>query len=91
MQTSPPKDKLDHVVALFNAGQFAAVADTARMLTKRYPKHSFAWKALGGALKKLGQAEAALLPLLRAAQIRPNDAECHKNLAITYRELNRLP
>ena len=91
MQTSPPKDKLDHVVALFNAGQFAAVADTARMLTKRYPKHSFAWKALGGALKKLGQAEAALLPLLRAAQIRPNDAECHKNLAITLRELNRLP
>ena len=91
MQSSPPKDKLDHVVALFDAGQFAAVADTARMLTKRYPKHSFAWKALGGALKKLGQTEAALLPLLRAAQIRPNDAECHKNLAITYRELNRLP
>ncbi len=91
MQTSPPKNKLDHVIALFNAGQFAAVVDTTRALTKRYPKHSFAWKALGGALKKLGQVEAALLPLLRASQIRPTDAECHKNLAITYRELNRLP
>lgn len=91
MHGSPPKDKLDLVVALFNAGQFAAVVETARMLTKRYPKHSFAWKALGGALKKLGQGEAALVPLLRAAQIRPNDAECHKNIAITYRELNRLP
>ena len=90
MQASPPKDKLDQVIALFNAGQFVDVVETARALTKRYPKHSFAWKALGGALKKLGQCEAALVPLLRASQIRPTDAECHKNLAITYRELNRL-
>ena len=91
MHGSPPKDKIDLVIALFNAGQFAAVVETARALTKRYPRHSFAWKALGGALKKLGHGKAALAPLLRASQIRPNDAECHKNLAITYRELNRLP
>ncbi len=47
----------------------------------QYPYAGFGWKVLGVALKN--QGKDALIALKKAAELLPNDAEAHCNLALT--------
>lgn len=88
--TNPKRALIENMIMLFGQQRFQEVAAAAQEFTRLFPDHSFGWKALGGALKKLGQTEAALEALLCAASLNPNDVECHRNLAVTHRELGHL-
>ncbi|HJW53764.1 MAG TPA: tetratricopeptide repeat protein [Burkholderiaceae bacterium] len=86
----PPPEKISALVAMFNQGRFGDVEKQARLLTQRFPRHGFGWKALGTALQKLGRGDEALSALQLAAGLLPDDAELHSNLGNALQCKGRL-
>ncbi len=84
---SPKEDEA--LVALFNQGRMAEVAQQARTMTEHYPQHGFGWRALGTALKQLGQAEEAIAALQQAAKLSPKEADVHSNLGVALHDAGR--
>jgi Flp pilus assembly protein TadD/SAM-dependent methyltransferase len=87
---SPSNREMTELIALFQAGQYAAAATLAQTMTVRFPVHAFGWKALGAAWREMGWIEDALAPMQQAAELSPRDAEAHTNLGNTLTDLGRL-
>ena len=83
-----PQAENSQLVALFNAGRFTELEIRTRLLLESYPDSGFAWKVLGVALQM--QGKEGLLPLQRAAELLPDDAEAHSNLGCILSESGRL-
>lgn len=90
-ETNPSTQEIDALLALFNSGNFADLEAGARKLTLRFPKHGFAWHAMGVAMLRQNRYPAAFMPLQQAAKLWPMDAQVHNNLASVFRKLGRLP
>lgn len=86
----PGRQEMDALVALFGAGRYAEVVTRAQQLTAHFPRHEFAWKILGVALKLLGREREALEPMRQAAALSPQDVETHYNLGVTLQALGHL-
>ncbi|MDH5479292.1 MAG: tetratricopeptide repeat protein, partial [Nitrosomonas sp.] len=85
----PPQQQIDTLANLFSKELYAEVIPLAQQMTEDFPNYDFGWKALGAGLKQMGRNADALTPLLRAAELSPNDAEIHNNLGITYKVLEQ--
>ena len=72
------------LVALINQGRFAEAEQRSRERIEREPDSGTLWKILGVVLAQ--QGKDALPALRRAAQLSPDDAECHRNLAAVLAE-----
>ena len=77
------------LAAMFNAGEPAAAEGRARAVLQQYPDSGFAWKVLGACLYTLKKPDA-LLALLRAAELMPEDAEAQFNLGNAQNDLGQL-
>ncbi|SDA81058.1 MULTISPECIES: tetratricopeptide repeat protein [unclassified Janthinobacterium] len=75
---TPTAEEMQHVVALYNAGQYAALESATRALVASYPASGFAWSVLGTALQL--QGKDALPTLQKTVELAPHDAEAHGNL-----------
>lgn len=60
-------------------------------MTARFPAQGIGWKALGTAILQQGRNEEALVPLQRAAELSPGDAQPLNNLGNTFIKLDRMP
>ncbi len=87
--SEPAQQEIDALVGLFGAGRYAQAAESAGSMTARYPCHGFGWKVLGAAYKQMGQSSQALLPMQKAAELSPNDADAHSNLGCVLNDLGR--
>ena len=85
---APTPAEMNHLAALFNAGRYAELENRALLLIKQFPDSGQAWMGLGLALQM--QGKDALLALQRTAQLLPDDAVAHNNLANTLRERGKL-
>jgi tetratricopeptide (TPR) repeat protein len=79
---------LGALVALLNAGQYAALEAEALKLLERRPESGSAWQLLAVALSK--QGKDALHALAAAAQRLPDDAVAQLNLGNAMARLGRL-
>jgi tetratricopeptide (TPR) repeat protein/SAM-dependent methyltransferase len=86
--TAPTPVEMGELVALFNAGRHAELESRARLLAERYPDSGFAWNALGISLQ--AQGKEPLTALQKAAELLPDDAGTHNNLANALKALGRL-
>ncbi len=86
----PSQAEAHTLIRAFNAGKYAEAAQQALLITRTYPGDAFGWKVLGAALQQIGRADAALMPMQKAAQLMPGDPETHSNLAMLLKELGRL-
>lgn len=87
---APPRKQIDSLVALFTAGRFAEAEKQAREMASRFPKHWIGWKMLGVLYQQMGRNADALLPMQKAVQLSPQDAEAQNNLGIILTNLGRL-
>ena len=81
-----PRD-IGSLVALANAGAYAAAERGARGLLARHPRAGILWKILSVAL--LRQGKAALPELSEATLLLPDDAEAQGNLGAALCDLGR--
>ena len=86
--SAPAPDDLNLLGVLFNTGHYVELEKQARSLLKLYQSSGGVWKLLGLSLQM--QGKDALPAMQRAADILPDDAEAHGNLAAAYRAVGQL-
>jgi predicted O-linked N-acetylglucosamine transferase (SPINDLY family) len=86
----PSLEEQNQLLALYNKGLFSEAVVKAEDLTTRFPKHSFAWKALGASLQSLGRLNESLEAKKISVELAPNDAEVHLNLGNAYLEQGKF-
>ena len=59
-------------------------------MTREFPAHPAAWKALGASLQQQGMARESLFAKQRSVELSPLDHEAHLNLGNTLQELGRF-
>jgi tetratricopeptide (TPR) repeat protein len=80
--------EMNQIVGLFRSGRYADLEILTLDLLKRYPDSGHAWMGYGLSLQM--QGKDALHALQKTAQLLPEDANAHNNLANTLRERGRL-
>ena len=85
---SPTSDELNLLDSLFSAGRYVELESWGHSLLKVYPNSGMVWKLHGLALQV--QGKDALPALQKAADLLPDDAEAHGNLAAALRAVGQL-
>ena len=87
---SPPQEVMNQLVNLYNQGQFAVVAEQAKILTKQYPTALLVWNILGAANIGLGCLEKATEALKKVTELDPNYAIGFNNYGIALKDQGKL-
>ena len=87
---SPPQEVMNQLVNLYNQGQFAIVAEQAKILTKQYPTALLVWNILGAANIGLGCLEKATEALKKVTELDPNYAIGFNNYGIALKDQGKL-
>ena len=90
VKKTPPKNQIENLYQHYQNGQFKDAENLALIITKKYPKHQFAWKVLGVILKESGRVVESLLPNQESVKLAPEDAIAQMNLGSTLQELGKL-
>jgi len=86
----PPQEQLNSLLEHYQAGRYADAEKLSVSITEEFPKHQFAWKVLGAALKQIGKINESLVVSQKSVQLEPQDAEAHNNLGNTLKDLGKL-
>ena len=86
----PSKQQLNDLLKYYQAGRYEDAEKLSISITQEFPKHPFAWKVLGAALKQIGKINESLVASQKSVELDPLDAEAHNNLAILLKEQGRL-
>jgi len=86
----PSKQQLNDLLEYYQAGRYADAEKLSLSITQEFPKHPFAWKALGIVYKQMGKINESLVASQKSVQLNPQDAEAHSNLGVLLKELGRL-
>jgi len=86
-RTAEPRD-IAALMQMLSGGQLAEAQQRAEALLRDNPEDGMLWKVLGVVL--LRQDRDAVAALARAAELLPQDAEAHANLATELRGRGRL-
>jgi len=86
----PSQQQLISLIKLYQDRQYVDAEKLSLSLTKDFPKHPFAWKALGVVFKQMGKINESLIVCQKSVQLDPQDAEAYNNLGVTFKELGRL-
>ncbi len=86
----PETQLINRLVELFNQGHYLELEHQAILMTAQFPGHGFGWKVLGVAIKEQGRLDESLEPMLKAADLLPEDAQIHVNIGVTLHAQGRL-
>jgi tetratricopeptide (TPR) repeat protein len=77
--SGPSLAEINRLDSLFGNSRYAELEQAARALINQHPNAGIVWKLLGLSLQM--QSKDALSTFKKAAELLPNDAEAHANLA----------
>jgi tetratricopeptide (TPR) repeat protein len=86
----PSQQQLNSLLEYYQAGRYVDAEKLSLSITQEFPKHQFAWKVLGTALKQMGKLNESLVALQKSVELEPLDAEAHNNLGVILNEQGRL-
>jgi tetratricopeptide (TPR) repeat protein len=86
----PSQQQLNSLLEFYQTEKYADAEKLSLSITEEFPKHPFAWKVLGAALKQMGKINESLVASQKSVQLGPLDAEAHNNLGNVLKELGRL-
>ena len=84
------QETINHLINLYNQGQFVAVVKQAQILIKQYPQAFILWNILGAANKRLGQVEKASEAFKKVTELNPNYADGFNNLGVSLKDQGKL-
>ena len=87
---SPSEDLINSLLQHYQNGRLSDAEKLAIEITRKFPKHQFAWKVLGVLFEARGSKTEAVEANQTAVALSPQDAEAHNNLGNTLKELGRL-
>ena len=86
----PSREQLDNLLEHYQTGRYVDAEKLSLLITQEFPKHQFAWKVLGAALKQMGKINESLAASQKSVQLNQQDSEAHNNLSNTLKVLGRL-
>jgi len=86
--SAPALSNINQLDSLYFAGRYAELESHADSLLKSYPNSGVVWKLFGLSLQM--QGKDALPAMQKAAELLPNNAEAHANLAALLRARGQL-
>jgi len=90
MVTNPPQDQMNALIALYQAGQFAAVAERAQALAESFPSSFILWNIFGAANIGLGRTHEAEQGFSRAIKLNPDYPDAHVNMGNMLQKQGKL-
>ena len=90
MNTEPSHKQLDTLLKYYQDGRYVEAEKLALLITKKFPKHQFAWKVLTVIFNRTNKISEALYAVKKSVQLNPNDIESYKNLSFILQKLGRL-
>ena len=90
MNTEPSHKQLDTLLKYYQDGRYVEAEKLALLITKKFPKHQFAWKVLTAIFNRANKISEALYTVQKLVQLNPNDIESYKNLSFILQKLGRL-
>ena len=69
----PPQEQLNSLLKYYQTGRYVDAEKLSVSITKEFPKHLFAWKVLGAALKQMGKINESLIASQKSVQLGPLD------------------
>ena len=90
MIKTPSKEQELILLKYYQSGNLNETIKLALSLTKNFPNHSFAWKALALSYEKTGKILKSLDANQKAKEINPQDAEVHNNLGNVLEKLEKF-
>ena len=82
--------EIKKLIQLYQSKQYDAAEKLAKSLTKKFPKHPFAWKVLGALLGQAGRTSEALNIFQNLILLTPQDTQAHYNLGLSLKGLGKL-
>ena len=90
MIKTPSKEQQLILLKYYQSGNLNETIKLALSLTKNFPNHSFAWKALALSYEKTGKILKSLAANQKAKEINPQDADVHNNLGNVLKKLEKF-
>ena len=87
---TPPAEKVNKLVNLYNEGQLESVVEQAQALTKQYPHAFVVWNILGGCNIQIGMLNEAIKAYNKCISLKPNFVDAYVNLGIIYKNKGEL-
>jgi predicted O-linked N-acetylglucosamine transferase (SPINDLY family) len=87
---TPSKEQQLILFEYYQSGNLNETIKLALSLTKNFPNHSFAWKALALSYEKTGKILKSLAANQKAKEINPQDADVHNNLGNVLEKLEKF-
>jgi Tfp pilus assembly protein PilF len=86
----PSQQQLNSLLECYQARRYVDAEKLSLSITKKFPKHQFAWKVLAAALKQNGKINQSLIASQKSVQLNPQDTEAHNNLGVLLQEKGRF-
>ena len=90
MNTEPSHKQLDILLKYYQDGQYVEAEKLALLITKKFPKHQFAWRALTAIFNRANKIPEALYTVQKSVELNPNDIESYKKLSFILQKLGKL-
>ena len=90
MNTEPSHKQLDTLLKYYQDGRYVEAEKLALLITKKFPKHQFAWKVLTVIFNRANKISEALYTVQKSVQLNPNDIESYKKLSFILQKLGKL-
>ena len=89
-QKALSKEELESVFALYSVGKFNDAIDSINVLSQKYPNVPILFNILGACYKGQGELKLAIEMFKKCVLLKPDYAEVHNNLGLTFLQLNNL-
>ena len=82
--------QIDHLIHLYNQGQFITLINDAENLLEKFPKTFIVWNILGVSLNRINRSNDAIIAFEKALSIKPDYVDAYYNLGKTFQEQNKI-
>ena len=87
---SPSQEAIDHLVNLYNQGQFSSVVEQAQALTEEYPNTFIVWNILGASMAQMEMIDDAIEAYNKSISLKPDYAEAYNNMGNALKDQSKL-
>jgi len=90
VNTEPSHQQLNTLLKYYQTGKFVDAKKLALSISKKFPKHQFAWKVLSAIYNRTNKISEALYAIQKSVLLNPNDIDSQKNLAFILQQLGKF-